>query len=312
MKRENLKNTVTIVGDLISKRVSRANVGKNDESISLTLTVRTGGKDEHEVNLFSYKYNMNENKERLSTNPVSKMFEGYETIANEYKSFLSVLVEDREEKARIEGTETDRVEIKGNLSVNRYVNREGKVIETAQIRGRFCTRIANDGSNDGASWGCHMNLKSITEKSDITGEYTLIKGIVVDYTEDEYEFRIYKDNIRKGFDSVFDEGESAYFEGNIVNRVDTAVEETQNESSWGEETQVSVQRKTITRRYLEMMRGDSYAMDTDDEEHPFSEVNVRKYTANIKEKRDKKLEEHKAKQTKESFSAISSDDIEPF
>ena len=52
---------------------------------------------------------MNENKERLSTNPVSKMFEGYETKANEYKSFLSVLVEDREEKARIEGTETDRV-----------------------------------------------------------------------------------------------------------------------------------------------------------------------------------------------------------
>ena len=110
MKRENLKNEVTIKGNLISKRVSRANVGKNDESINLTLVVRVNDIDEHEVNLFSYKYNMNENKERLSTNPVSKMFEGYETIANEYKSFLSVLVEDREEKARIEGTETDRVE----------------------------------------------------------------------------------------------------------------------------------------------------------------------------------------------------------
>ena len=111
MKRENLKNEVTIKGNLISKRVSRANVGKNDESINLTLVVRVNDIDEHEVNLFSYKYNMNENKERLSTNPVSKMFEGYETIANEYKSFLSVLVEDREEKSRIEGTETDRVEI---------------------------------------------------------------------------------------------------------------------------------------------------------------------------------------------------------
>ena len=312
MKRENLKNTVTIVGDLISKRVSRANVGKNDESISLTLTVRTGGKDEHEVNLFSYKYNMNENKERLTSNPVSKIFEGYETVANEYKSFLNTLVEDRVEVAKVEGEEAERVEVKGSLSVNRYVNREGKVVETPQIRGRFCSRTNLDSSKDGASWGCHIHLKDIEEKTDLTGEYTLVKGIVVDYSEDEYEFRIYDENVKNGFNSIFCVGEAAYFEGEVVNRVDNAEATEDSQPAWGKQTKVSLQRKTITRRYLELLTGDANAMDTDDEDHVFSEVNVRKYKANIKEKRDKKIEEHKAKQSKESFAAISDDDIEPF
>ena len=64
MKREDLKNKILVVGELSEKRIVRSNVGTANESISLTLTVKTSECESHEISFFSYKNTMNENKER--------------------------------------------------------------------------------------------------------------------------------------------------------------------------------------------------------------------------------------------------------
>ena len=89
LKREQLRNNILVIGELTEKKVVRSNVGTNDESISLTLTVKTSEHESHTINFFSYKYNMNENKQRLTSNNVSKMYLGYDTVANEYNAYLT-------------------------------------------------------------------------------------------------------------------------------------------------------------------------------------------------------------------------------
>ena len=218
MKREQLRNNIIVIGELTEKKVVRSNVGTKDESISLTLTVKTSEYEAHTVSFFSYKYNMNENKERLTSNNVSKMFTGYETVANEYNAYLTTTVINKEEQPKVTGEVAELVEITGSLRMNRYVNKEGKLVEIPQLSGRFCSRLKNTDSKFGASWDCHMFIREITEKEDVTGQYTLVKAIVVDYTEEEYEFRIYSEKVRRVFDEKYSEKEAANFMGKMQNR----------------------------------------------------------------------------------------------
>ena len=311
MKREQLNNNIILIGELTEKRVVRSNVGTNDESISLTLTVKTGEYEAHTVSFFSYKYNMNENKQRLTSNNVSKMYLGYETVANEYKAYLTTNVINKEEQPKVVGQEAEIVEITGSLRMNRYVNKEGKLVEIPQLNGRFCSRVKNTDSKFGASWDCHMYIREITDKEDITGSYTLIKGIVVDYTEEEYEFRIYSDKVRKVFNEKFSEKEAANFMGKIVNRVETAEETTEEEDEWGT-LDVATKKTTITRRYFELVRGESKPMDNDDEEHPLSVEKVAEYRKKIRAKQEAIIKKHEEAQSKTNFSSIVEDEEVPF
>ncbi len=311
MKREQLKNNIVIVGELTEKKIVRSNVGKPNESISLTLTVKTGEYEEHTISFFSYKYNMNENRERLTSNTVSKLFLGYETVANEFKAYLTVNIVDKKEQPKIVGEEAELVEITGNLRMNRYVNKEGKLVELPQLNGRFCSRLKNTDSKFGASWDCHIFLREIMDKEDVTGEYTLIKGVVVDYTEEEYEFRIYNDKIKKVFNEKFSEKEAANFMGKIVNRVEVVEEQSDEEDEWGV-LDVPVRKVTTHRRYFELVRGDSKPMDIEDEDHPLSIENIRKYRNNIKEKQNATMKKYEEAQSKASFSSVADDEEVPF
>ena len=312
MKREDLKNKILVVGELSEKRIVRSNVGTANESISLTLTVKTNECESHEISFFSYKYTMNENKERLTANNVSKMFTGYETVANEYKAYLTTTVINKEEQPKIVGEEAEIVEVTGSLRVNRYVNKEGKLIEVPQLNGRFCSRPKGKVEKFGASWDCHIFIREITEKEDVTGEYILVKGIVVDYTEEEYEFRIYNDKVKKAFTSIYSEKEAANFEGRIVNSVEVSNNQEQEEEDiWGA-LDVPVRKSTIHRRYFELLRGEAKPLDTDDEEHPLSIENAKKYRKNIKEKQEAIIKKHKETQSKADFSSINEDDEVPF
>lgn len=303
MKREQLRNNILVIGELTEKKVVRSNVGTANESISLTLTVKTNEYETHTVNFFSYKYNMNENKERLTTNNVSKMYLGYETVANEYNAFLTTNVINKEEQPKITCEQAELVEITGSLRMNRYVNKEGKLVELPQLNGRFCSRLKNANSNFGATWDCHVFIREITDREDITGSYTLIKGIVVDYTEEEYEFRIYNDKVRNTFSKKFSEKEAANFMGKIINRVEVVEEQVDEEDEWGV-LDVTTRKATTVKKYFELVRGDSRAMDTDDEEHPLSIENAREYRKNIKAKQDAILKKHQEAQSKNNFSNI--------
>ena len=303
MKREQLRNNILVIGELTEKKVVRSNVGTANESISLTLTVKTNEYETHTVNFFSYKYNMNENKERLTTNNVSKMYLGYETVANEYNAFLTTNVINKEEQPKITCEQAELVEITGSLRMNRYVNKEGKLVELPQLNGRFCSRLKNANSNFGATWDCHVFIREITDREDITGSYTLIKGIVVDYTEEEYEFRIYNDKVRNTFSKKFSEKEAANFMGKIINRVEVVEEQVDEEDEWGV-LDVTTRKATTVKKYFELVRGDSRAMDTDDEEHPLSIENAREYRKNIKAKQDAIRKQHQEAQSKNNFSNI--------
>ena len=303
MKREQLRNNILVIGELTEKKVVRSNVGTANESISLTLTVKTNEYETHTVNFFSYKYNMNENKERLTTNNVSKMYLGYETVANEYNAFLTTNVINKEEQPKITCEQAELVEITGSLRMNRYVNKEGKLVELPQLNGRFCSILKNANSNFGATWDCHVFIREITDREDITGSYTLIKGIVVDYTEEEYEFRIYNDKVRNTFSKKFSEKEAANFMGKIINRVEVVEEQVDEEDEWGV-LDVTTRKATTVKKYFELVRGDSRAMDTDDEEHPLSIENAREYRKNIKAKQDAILKKHQEAQSKNNFSNI--------
>lgn len=311
MKREQLRNNILVIGELTEKRVVRSNVGTNDESISLTLTVKTSEYETHTISFFSYKYNMNENKQRLTTNNVSKMYAGYETVANEYKAFLTTNVINKEEQPKVTGQEAELVEITGNLRMNRYVNKEGKLVEIPQLNGRFCSRLRDRNSNFGATWDCHMFIREITEKEDITGSYLLVKGIVVDYTEEEYEFRIYNEKVINTFNNKYSEKEAANFMGKIVNRVEVIEEQADEEDEWGE-LDVVTKKSTVQKRYFELTRGDSKAMDNDDEEHPLSIENARQYRKNIKEKQEAVMKKHIEAQSKNDFGFIGLDEEVPF
>lgn len=295
MKREELKNNVKIVGELVNKEVRRNNVGTAEETIALELIVRISEIEEHTVSFFAYKYGKNaEGKREINSEKISKLFAGYDTVANSYKYI-----------AQENGDGTgDILEIRGSLSKNMYVDKQGQLKEFTKIKGIFCSRVKDPSTAKPlAVWEAHMYMTDIKEDmSDKTGEYVLVKGIVVDYLEDEFEFRIYGERARKGFVKAFDKGDSARLEGRIVNRPDEAVEVVSDDEGWGEELEGSASSNTIRRRYLEIVKGDTKPMDTDDEEHPLSDENIKIYRKNISNRKSDIIARAEQKQQEEAKS----------
>lgn len=296
MKREDLKNGVRIIGELVKKEATRRNEGQADETLSLRLTVRTSEIEEHEVSFFAYKYTSRDEKgNRIKdNNKISKLFTGYETVVNEYKCIAD---EDGDGTGEL-------VDIKGSLSKNAYVDKAGQYRESVRIKGTFCSRIKDQSKyTPCALWEAHMYLTSIKEDmSDKTGEFVLVKGLIVDYLEDEFEFRIYSEKVKTGFLKRFDEKDALRLEGRIVNRPDEAVsiEVEDDEDGWGEETEVSISSNTVRRNYLEILTGDRKTMDTDDEDHPFNEDKIKEYRKNINNRKSDIIAKHEAKKKEEN------------
>lgn len=292
MERKNLVNTVKLVGELVSKQVRRSNEGTADETLSLEVVVRTGETEEHTVSFFSYKYGKNESGRREKRDDkISKLFQGYETVVREFKAM---------DDENGDGT-GEKIEIKGSLSKNMYVDKSEQLKEFMKIKGTFCSRVKDVSKyTPCAVWSAHIYITNVEEEiKDVTGEYTRVKGIVVDYVEDEFEFRIYHPNVVKGFSRIYSEGDAALFKGYIVNRPDEAekVEDEVDDDSFGIDMDVEADSSnTIRRRYLEIVKGDSRPMDNDDEEHPLSDENIAKYKKNINNRKSDIIAKHEEKQ----------------
>lgn len=305
MKREDLKNNVRIVGELINKEVRRNNVDTANETIALELTVRVSEVEQHQVFFFAYKYGKNQDGIRVKdSNKISKLYMGYDTVANEYRY-----------KADENGEGFGEVvDIKGSLAKNMYVDKQGAIKEIVKIKGIFCSRTKGKSESDyGTVWEAHVHITDMKEDAtDKTGEYVLVKGMVVGYTEEEFEFRIYREKAKVGFVKRFDIGDSLRLVGELVNRPDEVEVETETdtEEGWGEEVSLSASSNTIIRKYLEIVSGDTSAMDTDDEEHPLNIENIKQYRKNINRKKQDLLTEYEEKQ-KEEKNSFDFDDI-PF
>lgn len=282
MKRENLVNTVKLVGELVSKQVRRLNEGTADETLSLEVVVRTGKTEEHTVSFFSYKYGKSESGKREKRyDKISKLFQGYETVIKEFKAM---------DDENGDGT-GEKIEIKGSLSKNMYVDKSEQLKEFMKIKGNFCSRVKDVSKyTPCAVWSAHIYITNVEEEiKDVTGEYTRVKGIVVDYVEDEFEFRIYHPKVIEGFSRIYSEGDAALFKGYAVNRPD--------DDSFGVDMDVEADSSnTIRRRYLEIVKGDSRPMDNDDEEHPLSDENIAKYKKNINNRKSDIIAKHEKKQ----------------
>lgn len=295
MKITDLKNDVKIVGELVSKEVRRNKVGTVDEQISMDLTVRVSPEEEHVVSFFAFKYGKNKDGNReINKDKLSKLFTGYETVDKEFKTMSD---------ENGDGT-GELVDIKGSLAKNMYVGKDGELKEFVKIKGTFCSRVKDVAKyKPCAVWVAHMHITKMDEEVvDKTGEYTKIMGMLANnYSEDEFEFRIYSSKTRTGFSKVFDKGDSAKLEGRIVNRPDEAVVVVEDEEDgWGEDLEASADSgSTIRRRYLEIVRGDTRPMDTDDEEHPLNEEKIKEYKKNITKRKSDVIARHEEKQKEE-------------
>lgn len=292
MKREALKNEVKIIGEIVNKTVRRNNEGKDDETISVELLVRTAETEEHTVQFFAFKHTKDKDGNRTKKNDVSKLYLGYETVAKEYK-FIA------DEKG--DGT-GEKVEIKGKITKDYYVGKDEKVHEVQKISGKFCSRVTDMNKyKPCAVFTAHVHILKMEEDvKDVTGEYVKITGMLVDdYSENEIEFRLYNPKVIKGFCKVYGEDDSAVFKGNIVNRPDEAEVETEEEDEgWGVEMEVEADTSTIRRRYFEILKGDPKPLDVDedDEDHPLSKINMKKYKKNITKKKSDAVARHEKKQ----------------
>ena len=112
----NLQNVARISGILVSKKVDTG-LNRAGEFMSIEMSVRAG-KDEHTIRLYSNKMKADGTE--------NKIYKGLKTIADNYKTIEEV----GEELA-------ERVNITGELSVNRYVGKDGQLKEYRQIRSNF-------------------------------------------------------------------------------------------------------------------------------------------------------------------------------
>lgn len=305
MQKKDIKNRAIIVGDLIGKEVTRKNVGKADESISLKTTIRVSDTESHELFHYAYRYRMDENKKRLTTNEENKLWKGYDKVSH-YVA-LSDKGNDTGECTKIKAT--------GKLNINRYISKNsGELVETPNIRGQFCEE-AKAGDKNCAVWVGTMYISEMIDAEDEVGEeYTKLIGLIPDTYAgaDEYEFRVYGDKKRAGFARAYDAGEMEEFEGTVECKVinnTTVEEEVEEDGGWEEEMDVSAMASTRVIRYFDIKKSTHAVLgDETEDDHVFHEDKIAEYRKDIKAKKLKVKEDAKNKEQEEKASKVTPKD----
>ena len=145
-----LKNEVEIVGTLKSKEIemrTSKRTGKDFVTGKLVVLVEEEDKvHEIPVSVFCMKS--------------SKLYKGIETVSKEYKSIEEVGKEN-----------ADRIKVSGNLTLNEYQNREGRLVQFNDVQGVFYNRIDNDEIKDEATGnvikGNTYAVRSVDENGEV-------------------------------------------------------------------------------------------------------------------------------------------------
>lgn len=125
-----LKNLVTVTGQLVKNGIEEFTTKKGDEAIGGSLVLRTADGSEHEINFYSNKYKKDEN--RNFTSEESYFYGRYLDAMNNLK--------DIEHCA--EGENPDIISITdGMFTDNDFKGNDGKVVSSNKISAKFINRV---------------------------------------------------------------------------------------------------------------------------------------------------------------------------
>lgn len=165
-KLRELTNAVRITGTLKEMNLE-VKPNKKDPTVKqiqgniVVLSVVDGKVNEHRVELFAKE--------------TSKLFKGYETVKNEYKSADVVGVEN-----------ATRLTVTGSVDGNDYYGQDGQLREVNRVRGLFVNRVDDPSIQDEAIAQIELvvkNLRPLTDREGIeTGEYG-IDAFTVGYNQ---------------------------------------------------------------------------------------------------------------------------------
>lgn len=124
-----LKNLVTVTGQLVKNGIEEFTTKKGDEAIGGVLVLRTSDGSEHEINFYSNKYKKDENKNFTSE-------ENYF-----YKEYVKAMNTLKDIEHCAEGENPDIISITDGMFTDNDFKLNDKVISNNKISARFINRI---------------------------------------------------------------------------------------------------------------------------------------------------------------------------
>lgn len=205
-----LQNTVEVVGTLKSKDLEvkvAKNSGKRYMSGRIVVASKVDGKlNEQQISVFIMES--------------SKLFKGIETVKNEYNSIEEV-----------GPTQADRVRVTGELGLNEYYNREGKLVQFNDIKGVFFNRLEQGNETpDRAIATVDTVVESFVDVMDSeglpTGEKS-VKAFTVGWGNNVIELKktIVKENLAEAMQNLYQPGSTGKLSFKLNNYVEIKEEE---------------------------------------------------------------------------------------
>lgn len=179
-------NQLEIIGELKSKTVKRGVTKDGTPTISLDLVICSKVAENK----------VNEVKVNLWAKQGSKLYAGYETIANEYKT-------------RVDNEVGERLKVSGNIDLNEFINKnDGTLISRPKLKGVFIKRLeASDAIVD--SCGAVIECVIIGQQDEIKdGKLTgrkLINLYTVGYNESIIELKdvVVREDLARQFSQIY-------------------------------------------------------------------------------------------------------------
>lgn len=269
------ENRIFIEGLLSEVNIEEKDI-KGKPAITGNVVIKTSATEEHEVNVFSYKY-----KKDGTENGIYK---GLVTVMNEYKSMAEVGKE-----------EADRVRITtGQLGLNEYFGQDGQLKSYPKISSSFINRLKpSEELNPKAEFEVEIFVQSVVPeiKNDEETGRVIIKAYIVEYGGKIFPFSFIVENEEAipFVEANYESGKTVWIAGDIINKVEKKV--VKKETAFGKDKEREV--TNTTREYV-VTGGDM----------PFDEENAKAYNIDEIKKalaeRELSLEELKNKKSEGS------------
>lgn len=248
-----------------------------NDIIKFTMDIETRPNEVFKISFSERIYDDNGN--------LAKKYEGLQTVLTEYKY-------------RSQHGVGDIVTVGCKIDKQEYYA-DGKFVEFFNLKGDYCSR-KNSKSDTPNIWKAHVLIKSMEEKTGLTGDYLEVRGLTHDYISQqkgaigtELEFRIHDKDLIEGFKSIYKVGSIGYLNGEVKQLI---VQEEVKTGGFGR----TIQSRPKLEKWLEILGGDNAynaiyddngfiqeIKTIEDESNPFSPSNIQSMEEKIAEKRQK-------------------------
>lgn len=179
-------NQLELIGELKSKTVKRATNKEGIPTIAIDLIVLSKINEDK----------VNEVKVSLWAKQGSKLYAGYETVANEYKT-------------KVDNEVGDRIKVSGNIDLNEFINKnDGTLVSRPRLKGVFVKRLeAGDTLVDSCGAvveGVIIGQQDEIKEGKITGR-KLVNLYTVGYGETIIELKdvVVKEDLARQFSQIY-------------------------------------------------------------------------------------------------------------